>query len=88
MKINLNDCVKVRVTPYGEMILKERHEEVRDMMFSANRKDIGEFKLRLDEDGYYKNQLWSLLYKFEGCFNIGKLPVIENNEIIIVDREE
>jgi hypothetical protein len=55
-------------------------------------KGLGDFKLILDEDGYYRTQLWMLMGKFGHVMGMGyeipfKLDIIITNGELIGDKE-
>lgn len=71
MEINLNQTAKIRLTEFGEEILKNKHYEFQKLMKRNNPDyEIKPFKLMLDEEGYYKNQLWCIIRDFGNYINI------------------
>ena len=70
-KVNANEMVKVKLTEYGISILKQQHEELDAFVKEQGGKGMGEFKLHLDEDGYYKTQLWMLMSNFGHVMHMG-----------------
>jgi hypothetical protein len=78
INFNINYYAKVKLTPHGINILKLQHEQSKN--FCPN---IGEFKLELDKDGYYKDQLHSLMYAFGKYMTLGMEVPFETNIILI-----
>lgn len=64
VKVNINNTVKVKLTDYGISILKKQHDDLNKMILSNGGMGVGEFELRLDGDGYYSTQLWTLMNRF------------------------
>lgn len=61
-KVNFNDFVKVKLTEYGIEILKQNHDEDKKLISETASKEyvdniFGDFKLNLDEEGYFKEQI-------------------------------
>lgn len=52
-KVNLNMGVRVRLTNYGISILKARHDKLNKKLMDECGVSVGEFTLKLDDDGYY-----------------------------------
>ncbi|MBX4266552.1 hypothetical protein [Clostridium estertheticum] len=72
VSIKLNDYVKIKLTDVGIKILKGRHDELNSRIANNGGVNImGEFKLRLDKDGYYKMQLWDLINTFGDNVDVG-----------------
>lgn len=71
MEVNLNQITKIRLTEFGEVILKDKHYEFQRLIKSHNpNHEIKPFKLELDKEGYYKNQLWCIIRDFGPYTNI------------------
>lgn len=85
MKINMNDVVKVKLTDKGIAVLKQKHELLNSIIKKQNGKGIGEFKLKIDENGYYSTQLWMLFEDFGSEINAGCEVPFENNMILVGD---
>jgi hypothetical protein len=74
-KVNANMEVKVKLTDFGISILKRQHDELNEHIKERGGKGLGEFELRLDEEGYYCTQLWMLMSKFGHEMSMGiKIP--------------
>ena len=71
---NINDYVLVKLTDIGIKELKRRHNELKEAC-----PIIGEFKLKLDDEGYYKSQMWYLIQELGGLINMVKEPPFETN---------
>lgn len=78
--------VKVKLTDFGILILKRRHEELSKSIKIFNGKALGDFVLNLDENGYYRTQLWILMDKFGSVMSMAhEMPFY--TDIIIEDGE-
>jgi len=62
VKLNLNVRVKVKLLPEGMIHLLENHKRITG--------SYGEYVPRLDKDGYYSTQLWSLMQEFGDVMSI------------------
>lgn len=78
MNFNINDYVKVKLTNYGIEILKQQHDELKNKFGG----DIGEFDLKLDSEGYYETQLWSLMSDLGQYCIMGRELPFETNIIL------
>lgn len=89
MRVNLNDNVKVKLTDEGIRELARQHAELRKHLIESGSNDIGEFVLKLSDDGFYTTQLWQLIKDFQDYFGLGQKTVIENADIhLIFPRSE
>ena len=86
-KFNANQIVKVKLTDFGVQILREQHEELNKNLLKHGCSSLGYFVLPLDEDGYYKCQLWYLMQKFGSHMRMGTDNPFELN-MIFIDGEE
>lgn len=75
--INLNDEVKIKLKDQGIEILKQEHERINQLL---KRKD--KFELKLDEDGYYKEQLWRIMQVFGKYIALGADVPFETDIIV------
>lgn len=57
---NLNSEVKVKLTERGIQILKSKHDELFEKELAKGLSSY-EFKLELDEEGYYTTQMWKIM---------------------------
>lgn len=87
-KVNLNDTVKVKLTEEGIQVLARQHNELRKKMLTKGWKDSGEFVLRLDTEGYYTTQLWTLINKFAEHINIGANPMFVGNDLYFLGEQK
>lgn len=71
-KINLNDWIKIKLTPYGEDVYR---------IFYCRLK-LEPLPLRKDKDGYVSFQLWDFIQIFGSYIYMGNKNVIEPLEII------
>lgn len=83
-KVNANAYVKVHLTIKGIEILQERHNLLQDQILERTGSDIGDFELRVDDEGYYKAPLWSLMEVFGEHVTIGTVPPF-GIDLIITD---
>lgn len=81
IKFNINDYIKVKLTPKGKMILYEQHEQFLKSI-SEERRSKFPYKLTLDEDGYFKEQMWSIMNTFGSYIVMGTDNVFETNIIM------
>lgn len=63
-KVNVNMNVKVKLTDFGVSILKTQHDELNELIKDRGGQGIGDFYTKVDDDGYYEMQLWSLMNRF------------------------
>ena len=80
-EFNINNYVKVKLNDKGIEILKDRHEELNRRLAMFGGKGFDKFKLRVDSEGYYKTQMWSLMEMFGESIGIGFECVFETNII-------
>lgn len=85
-KVNVNEMVKVKLTKFGISILKQQHDELDTFVKAQGGKGLGEFDLRLDEEGYYKTQLWMLMNNFGHAMEMTNENPFEM-EIIVINGE-
>ncbi len=62
--VNINDYVKVKLNDLGVSVLKEKHDNLNKMIHARGGNGLGEFELKVDEDGYTKFPLWDLMNIF------------------------
>lgn len=70
--INLNDWIKVKLTPYGQQIYYAHFLNFH----------ITPPRLKIDDEGYTRFQLWSFIEMFGSYIYMGAKNVIEPLEII------
>jgi len=79
IEFNINDYVKVKLTNYGVGLLMERHEKLKKVF-----PRLGEFKIELEDDGYYKIQLHNLMNDFGDSIYMGATDLPFETNIILV----
>jgi hypothetical protein len=83
MKMNINQYVKVRLTEKGKEILLNDHNRIDQQLKESGAKGLGTFILKLDKDGYYKDQLWNIMSVFGDYMLMGTdLPFETEIEIV------
>ena len=68
--ININIQVKIKLTQYGRNILKQHYSEFPSLA-------------KLDETGYFKSELWNIMYIFGEHLYNGSKQIIEENELLL-----
>jgi hypothetical protein len=63
MLINLNDIVRVKLTPYGKEIVAREAEAIQKN-FPNTHLEVSDFFPKEDEDGWSEYQLWLLMFRF------------------------
>lgn len=81
-KVNSNDFVKVKLKESGIAILKEKRDELNKMIHANGGKGLGEYKLKVDEEGYSKFQLWELMNTFGHLMGLGLETPFETDIIV------
>lgn len=82
MKINLNQKVRVRVTPAGNSFLRRQHKE----LFGQG-EDAPKFcPLEEDEDGYSEWQLWDLMGHFGNALRYPTMQTPIDPEIELIEQ--
>lgn len=79
MKINLNESVKVKLTPFAQEIYKQQIEDLnkrigKTVVIKKNR--------NTDKDGYSTFQLWDFIETFGAYIGMGRPNIIEPLEIV------
>lgn len=86
MKINLNDKVKVKLTPIGvEIYYNQNDALIESLQGKVREEDLDKMKHmpQIDRDGYTQFQLWKLFKLYGEHIGITKkLPFEPNIEII------
>lgn len=81
-KINLNDTIKVKLTPYGAEIYYKQYDELN----KNTGKTVLEPRMpQIDKEGYTKFQLWHFIELYGEHIGMCKPNVIEPIEIIVCD---
>lgn len=80
LAFNINNKIKLKLTEHGASVLKKEHDA---LMKSFPEKLRHEFKLELNEDGEWEEQLWVVMNRLgPSLYNGGKL-VIKGNDIVL-----
>lgn len=79
---NINDKVKVKLTPYGEEI-HYKHFSIFKGWLPEHMKKLISLEPEKDEDGYTTYQLWELMNIFGSEMHMGADQVFENNIILL-----
>ena len=79
IKINLNETVKVKLTPYGAEIYYKQFDELNKQY---GREICKPLMPRIDKDGYTEFQLWNFIELYGQHIGIGKTNVIEPLDIV------
>jgi hypothetical protein len=81
-KVNINEYVKVKLTDKGIKILRDQYEELNQMIQTNGGKDLGDFRLNVDEEGYTKMQMHEFMTTFAPHMHMGLDLPFEANIII------
>lgn len=82
VKTNLNYAVKVKLNDDGIDILRKNHE----VLYShIGLLDSHPFSVKLDEEGYYRVQLWTLMQDFGPYISLGRIPPFDTDILIGLD---
>lgn len=81
-KINLNETIKVKLTPYGAEIYYKQFDELNKQ---RGREICKPHMPRIDKDGYTEFQLWHFIELYGEHIGMCKPNVIEPIEIIVCD---
>lgn len=74
--VHLNDAVQVRLTPFGEAVLAQHHDRMRERVGSSAH------IYRPGPDGRYRMPLWDLMRLFGPTCGLTRPPPFEG-EILI-----
>lgn len=87
VKFNCNNFVRVKLTEFGYNMLKKRHDDLNRKITENGGKGLGDFRLDIDDKGYYRAQFWMLMGDLGEYFRAGRnLPF--SMDVIIEDVEE
>ena len=67
MKFNVNHNVKIKLTKTGVKVIKDYYDE-------ANI----DYEIKLDEDGYFQDQMWHVMKMFGSKMVMGGEELLEN----------
>ena len=71
IKFNINYQVKVKLTPYGVSCLYKNYQEEKEIW---DRLRPNQFTVKLDDDGYYRTQLWTLMQELGKYVTLTRTP--------------
>lgn len=83
MKINLNDCIKVKLTDYGQQIYYNMWVEINK---SIGKNVIEPYYKKVDDNGYSEFQLWDFMNIYGKFTFAGQNNVIDPIEIYFEDE--
>lgn len=86
-KLNLNDSVKVKLTPLGADIYYHQFDDVNEQIASRGGKRIEPHMPQVDKDGYTKFQLWHFIEMYGEHLGIGKPNVISDMNFYISEDD-
>ncbi len=72
VKFNLNHYVKFRLSPYSKI---------------RSKLDLKELEGKMQDDGYYRLQMWEFVQMFGNHYYHGSLPPTEMNVLVEVELE-
>lgn len=84
LNMNINNKIKVKLTDYGNSILKKDVTNTLSMLKGFNYPDYSPY--HTDEDGYTEFTLWDFMRIFGSYFLLGCQQIIEENEIIFITK--
>jgi len=87
MNFNINETVKVKITPFGHKILKEYHDNLMQKIPNTSTLERKYQEPPVDEDGYIAMQLWSVMQKFGPHIHLGMNEQPISTTIIIGDKQ-
>lgn len=80
LAFNINNKIKLKLTEYGVSVLKKEHDALMKILPDRLRQD---FKLELNDDGEWEEQLWVVMNRLgKSMYNGGK-QVIKGNNIVL-----
>ena len=86
-KLNLNEAIKVKLTPLGVNIFYHQYDEVNKVLSQRGGKQIASSMPRIDENGFTKFQLHYFMKLYGNYMRLGAENVIENLSIYIYDKD-
>lgn len=84
-KINLNETIKVKLTPYGAEIYYKQFDELNKQY---GREICKPHMPRIDKDGYTEFQLWHFIELYGQHIGVGKPNVIEPLDIVYCGNDD
>ena len=70
-KFNINSYVKVKLTSLGLAILKSKYDKLNNAILLSGGHGLNEFDSNIDKEGYYTNQMWSIIKDFGAYMDTG-----------------
>lgn len=88
-ELNLNDRVKVKLTPHGAEVYYHQHDDY-IKHYKDNHPNGGEFLKprmpQIDKDGFTEFTLWKLMQLYGEHIGIGFLNVFTDNNIYFEEK--
>ena len=83
--ININDSVKVKLTPYGKEMYVKHYKDLFSYIPNEDRCLSWQFDQppKEDDEGYYHDEMWSLMMIFGKHMYMGCKQVFDSNTLII-----
>lgn len=87
MQLNLNETIKVKLTPFGAEIYYHKNDELIERLQSRGLQPRIEQRMPpIDREGFTEFQLWDFMNIYGDYFEWGAPDVIEDNTIYIVNE--
>ena len=86
-KLNLNDNVKVKLTPLGADIYYHQFDELNKTLIAKGVKPVTPHMPKIDESGYTLFQLWNFIHLYGAYLDIASPNVIVDMNIYISDDD-
>lgn len=87
MKLNINDIVKVKLTPQGVDIFYHQFDELNKYIKSRGGKPLEPLMPRIDKDGFTEFQLWYFIELYGNHIGMAKKNVISDICLYIDDND-
>ena len=85
--INLNECVKFKLTDHGKDIFYHRFDGLNESIIRRGLKPIAPKMPKTDADGYTRMQLWEFMELYGPHIGMAKESCIESLEIIYESKD-
>lgn len=82
IRINLNECVKIKLTDYAKDIYYHRYDDINEGLIKEGIKPITPHMPKVDENGYTTMQLWDFMSLYGEYFGICKPSILSPLEIV------
>lgn len=86
-KFNLNDKVKVKLTPLGVDIFYHQFDDLNKTIITRGCKPLKNNMPQIDENGYTEFQLWRFIELYGNYIGIAKENVISDLSIYIDEKD-